>query len=180
MTSNSALLIIDVQKGLFDGEAYEEDAAVLNSIQHLLAKARQQRVPVVYIQHDGGPGHPLEPNAPGWPIYPSIAPQDNEIVIRKRASDAFYETTLHETLQSHNIQHVIVTGAMTEYCVDTTCRRAASLNYDVTLVSDGHLTSDNGILTGPQIIAHHNLVLSELAHSTHPIHVQPAKEVELR
>ena len=40
----------------------------------------------------------------------------------------------------------IVMGAQTEVCVDTTCRRAFGLGFDVTLVSDGHSTWDNATL----------------------------------
>jgi nicotinamidase-related amidase len=36
---------------------------------------------------------------------------------------------------------------MTQYCVDTTVRRAVSLGYEVTLVGDGHMTADSDALT---------------------------------
>src|SRR5438105_15863492 len=48
----------------------------------------------------------------------------------------------------------------TELCVDTTCRQACSLEYDVTLVQDGHSTWDRELLSAPQIIAHHNALIS--------------------
>jgi nicotinamidase-related amidase len=54
---------------------------------------------------------------------------------------------------------LVVAGIQTEYCVDTTCRRAYSLGYDVTLVQDGHSTWDTPDLCAPQIIAHHNRTL---------------------
>ncbi|HEX3047657.1 MAG TPA: isochorismatase family protein, partial [Bacillota bacterium] len=47
----------------------------------------------------------------------------------------------------------------TEFCVDTTCRRAFSLGYETTLVQDAHSTFHSKVLTAPQIIAHHNNVL---------------------
>jgi len=66
---------------------------------------------------------------------------------------------------------------MTEYCVDTTCRRAISLGYDVTLVSDAHTTVDNKLLTAAQIIAHHNALLDGFDAGARAITVQPAGEV---
>jgi nicotinamidase-related amidase len=51
-------------------------------------------------------------------------------------------------------------GAQTEVCVDTTCRRAFSLGFSVTLVSDGHSTWDNATLTADQIIRHTNDTLA--------------------
>ncbi len=177
MKTQTALLIIDVQQGLFD-EAYEEDSAVLKRIEGLRQQARDQRIPVLYLQHNGGPGHPLEKGIPGWQIHPLVQPHAEDIVLDKRASDSFYETPLHEKLQALAINRLVVTGAMTEFCVDATCRRAASLNYTVCLVADGHLTGDNGVLTAAQIVAHHNHLLAELAHPTHPITVLPAAEIQ--
>ena len=64
----------------------------------------------------------------------------------------------------------------TELCVDTTCRRAISLGFDVTLVSDGHTTID-GDLPAESIIGHHNAVLPRLAHPSHRVLVRPGSEV---
>ncbi|GHO73225.1 isochorismatase [Ktedonobacter sp. SOSP1-85] len=176
MAAQTALLLIDVQNGLFD-EAYEEEAAVLHILVELLERARNQQVPILYIQHGGGSGHPLEPGTPGWQIHPLVAPHSEDIIVHKSASDAFYESSLHDTLQSLGVTRLVVTGAQTEYCVDATCRRAASLNYDVYLVADGHTTSDNGKLTTAQIVAHHNHLLAQLAHPTHPIRVLPTTNI---
>jgi nicotinamidase-related amidase len=66
---------------------------------------------------------------------------------------------------------------MTEYCVDTTCRRATSLGYDVMLARDAHLTRDNGVLTAANIIAHHNFVLDDLGAGNHVITVKPADQI---
>ena len=176
MNNQSALLIIDMQVGIAD-EAYEEDRAILTCIAGLLAKAREQVTPIIFIQHDGEPGDSLEPHAAGWPIHTMIAPREGETVIRKRASDSFYETPLHETLQGRGIQRLVVTGAETQFCVDATCRRAASLNYDVVLVADGHVAADNDTLKATQIVAHHNTTLARMAHPTHPITVAWAKDV---
>jgi len=66
---------------------------------------------------------------------------------------------------------------MTEYCVDTTCRRATSLGYDVTLAGDAHLTRDNGVLIAANIIAHHNFVLDDFGAGDHVITVKPADQI---
>jgi nicotinamidase-related amidase len=85
---------------------------------------------VIYIQHDGSKGHPLETHTKGWEIHPSIKPAGGESVVRKRESDSFFETALQEELKKRGITHLVIAGGMTEYCVDTTCRRATSLGYD--------------------------------------------------
>ena len=68
---------------------------------------------------------------------------------------------------------------MTEYCVDTTSRRAVSMGYDVTLVGDAHTTFDNELLTAAQIIAHHNALLNGFDAGAHTITVKLANEVTL-
>ncbi len=150
---------------------------VLPNIQVLLGKARSSGIPVFFIQHDGPKGHPIEAETAAWAIHPSILPQSGEPVIRKKASDSFFETRLAEELQSAEISHLIVAGAMTEYCVDTTCRRALTLGYNVTLAADAHLTRDTPDLTAAQIIAHHNLLLDGFDAGIHSIKVTPASEI---
>src|SRR5262249_4421090 len=120
---------------------------------------------------------PLEPGAPGFPIHPTIAPAEGDLVVQKRASDSFYETTLQRELDARGVTHLVITGAQTEFCVDTTCRRAASLGYGVTLVADGHTTGDRGTMTTAQIVAYHNAILPQLVTPNEPIKVQPTAEI---
>jgi nicotinamidase-related amidase len=174
---NAALLIIDVQIGLVGLTPSELRDRVLLNIATLLRKARFNGSRVLFIQHDGPKGHPLEVNTSGWAIHASILPLDGEAVINKQASDAFFETRLTEELQKGSIKHLIIVGGMTEYCVDTTCRRAVTLGYDVTLVADGHLTRDTPVLTASQIIAHHNLLLDGFAAGAHSIKVETTAQV---
>ena len=173
----AALLIVDVQTGLVELMPREVRNSVLSNIAGLLGKARSSGLAVIFIQHDGPKGHPLEVDTAGWAIHASILPCDGEPVIRKRASDSFFETRLAEELQRGGVGHLIVVGGMSEYCVDTTCRRAVTLGYDVTLVADGHLTRDTPVLTASQIIAHHNLVLADFSAGGHSIKVKPTAQV---
>ena len=119
----------------------------------------------------------LEPGTRGWDIHPSLKPSADESIIRKRESDSFFETTLQEELKKREITHLIIAGGMTEYCIDTTCRRATSLGYDVTLARDAHLTRGNGVLTAANIIAHHNFVLDDFGAGDHVITVKPVDQI---
>lgn len=172
-------MIIDVQIGLVELMPPKLQEEVLSKVRVLLHKARSSGVLVVFVQHDGPKGHPLEAETAPWAVHPSIAPLPGELVIRKKASDSFYETRLAEELGAGKIQHLIVTGGMTEYCVDTTCRSAVAHGYDVTLVADAHLTRDTPVLNAPQIIAHHNLLLDGFEAGRHSIKVTPSAEVTL-
>lgn len=81
------------------------------------------------------------------------------MLIQKHTPDAFHETNLHYELKSRKIKRLVIVGLQTEYCIDTTCRRAFTLGYEVTLVKDAHSTWDSSLITAQQIIDHHNHVL---------------------
>jgi nicotinamidase-related amidase len=179
VADDTALLVIDVQVGIIEDFHAYRGREVLEQINKLLAKARASNMPIIYVQHDGEKGHPLEVGSEGWLIHPEIKPDEEDLIIRKRASDSFFETTLQRELEARGVKHLIVTGCMTEYCVDTTARRAVSLGYDVTLISDAHTTIDNKLLTAAQIIAHHNALLDGFDAGSHSIAVKPAYEVTL-
>lgn len=182
--NNTALVVIDVQRGILDDphlarkrktvKALDETVA---RIAGLIAQARAASVPVIYVQHDGVKGHRLDPNTPGWPLRPEIAPGPGEPVIRKRASDSFFQTTLAAELTARGIRRLIVAGCMTQYCIDTTVRRAVSMGYDVVLVADGHMTADTGSLRFERIIAHHNAVLDGFDAGEHNVRVVPSSEI---
>jgi nicotinamidase-related amidase len=118
------------------------------------------QIPVIYIQNNGSAGDPDEYGTLGWKIHHSIEPLEGDLVIQKRTPDAFHNTGLNDTLKSLNIKKLIIVGLQTEYCIDTTCRRAYALGYDVTLVKDAHSTWDSPQLAAQEIIDHHNQVLS--------------------
>lgn len=159
--SDTALVIIDVQAGMFaEAEQPYQGEQLLANINHLLAQARASATPIIYIQHGSRAGS-LEPGTPGWAIHPAIAPLATDTVVQKRFPDAFQATTLQEELTARGIKKLVVAGMQTEFCVDTTCRRAFSLDYEVTLVQDAHSTWNSAIAPAEQIIAHHNAVLGD-------------------
>lgn len=161
--TRTALVVIDVQSGIFTGKKPSPRwPEILDRIGALAARAAAAGLPVVYVQHDGGPGHRLEPGSDGWKLDPVFAATAPSTVCRKTACDAFFETTLEAELERRSIERLVVAGCMTQYCVDTTCRRAISLGYDVVLVGDAHATADGGVLSADQIIAHHNDALDGL------------------
>lgn len=175
---NHALLVIDVQNGVVAGDrpVYGLEALLAN-IASLLARARRGGVPIVYVQDDDV--GPLESEA--WEVHPAIAPQAGDVRVRKPACDAFHETDLSARLQELGVEHLVVAGCKTEYCIDTTCRRAVTLGYGVTLVADAHTTSDAPGLAAAAIVAHHNRLLDGfgalVAGRECEIRVLPAAEV---
>lgn len=179
MSQKKALVVIDAQVGLLEG-TFEVHApqAVIDNIALLIERARSLRVPVVFVQHDGDQGGPLEPESDGWAIHPRLMPTAGETVIRKRASDSFYETNLEGLLRDWGIEGIVAAGCMSAMCVDTTCRRATSIGFDVQLASDAHTSARGAALSAAQIVAHHNEVLDDFGNDSHVIRVVPTDAID--
>ncbi|WP_342538358.1 cysteine hydrolase family protein [Sporosarcina sp. FSL K6-1540] len=168
-----ALLIIDVQVGMFSDEnpVYHGEK-LLKNLKQLLFKARATNTPIFYIQHNSPVGKPLEHGTNGWKIHPDLSPTEIDILIQKTTPDSFFNTNLDKELKKQEIKHLIITGIQSEVCVDTTTRRAFSMKYEVTLVTDSHSTWGSEELTAQQIINHHNQVLSWFANTNETSEVE--------
>jgi nicotinamidase-related amidase len=152
---NTALLVIDVQNGVVEG-AHERDAVVAN-VGSLVEKARQQDVPVVWIQHNS---KNLEKGSDNWQFVPELAPDEAEPRIDKTYADSFEETDLEKVLSGLGVGRLVIAGAQTDECIRSTLHGALVRGYDATLVSDAHTTEDQsewGAPTPDKVIAHTNL-----------------------
>ena len=160
--NNTALLIIDVQNGFFlEQRSVHNGPEIISTIKTLIAQARAANIPIIYVQHNTGDdkldGTPL------WEIHNDIAPTEQDTIIQKYTPESFHETNLETQLQANGIKHLVLMGFTSDYCIDTTCRRAWSLGYNVTLVKDAHSTFDSPILPAQPIIEHLANVLSTIA-----------------
>lgn len=174
----TALLVIDVQQALCYGDDAAWDiAAVMANINAVSARARAVGAPVFLIQHDA-PGSPLQADTVGWQLADGLSVESGDIRIRKQASDAFHNTGLQAQLQQRGIDNLVICGLQSEFCVDTTTRRAMALGYPVQLVADGHSTVGNSVLSARQISAHHNTTLSNLSSFGFRTRAVPAAQVE--
>jgi nicotinamidase-related amidase len=152
---NTALIVIDVQQGVVDGN-YERDAVVAN-IGALVDKARDEQVPVVWVQHSDDD---LKKGSDNWQIVSELKPDDAEPHIYKNYGDAFEDTNLETVLSGLGVGRLVVTGAQTDACVRSTLHGAFTRGYDATLVSDAHTTEDLSKWGAPppdQVVAHTNL-----------------------
>jgi nicotinamidase-related amidase len=177
VSDRSAVVVIDVQRGLIDG--FEADwHQTLPTINELVTRAHNAGVPVVFVQHCGAATeHPLHRSRPGWALHSTLDVQPEDLLVEKTWSDAFRDTSLDARLRNAAVTRLVLVGAQTEYCVDTTARIAASLGYHVDLVADGHTTSENAILSREQIVDHHNQTLANLACDGVSVRVVPSAEI---
>ena len=155
MRPNTALLVVDVQNSVVEG-AHQRDTVVAN-INSLVAQARQEQVPVVWVQHsDEG----LVKDSDGWKIVPELIPDEAEPLVEKNFGDSFEDTALESILADLGVGRLVVVGAQTDACIRSTLHGAFVRGYDATLVSDAHTTEDQTQYGAPppyQVIAHTNL-----------------------
>jgi len=152
---NTALLVIDVQKGVVEG-AHERDAVVAN-VGSLVDRARRERVPVVWVQHSD---KQLAKGSDSWRIVSELTPAEAEPLVEKSYGDSFEDTTLEKVLEGLGVGRLVVVGAQTDACIRSTLHGALVRGYDATLVSDAHTTEDQTAWGAPppdQVIAHTNL-----------------------
>lgn len=160
---NTAVLVIDVQQGLCEGEGEAFDCnGTISRINGVTRKAREVGALVIFIQHESKSGY-LEHGSSAWQLANGVEVEPTDTKIRKATPDAFLRTELEATLKSHDIENVVVCGMHSEFCVDTTTRRALALGFPVVLVSDGHTSAGNAVLSAQQVIAHHNAILTNIS-----------------
>ena len=115
-----------------DAEAAVEKAAAL------LARFRDAGLPVVHIQHisqrEGATF--FLPETFGCEINDRVAPLAGEPVIQKSYPSSFQQTALEAELSQAGVDELVVCGAMSQMCIDTTVRSAFERGYKVSLIAD--------------------------------------------
>ncbi|MEO6018435.1 MAG: cysteine hydrolase family protein [Polaromonas sp.] len=160
---HTAVLVIDVQQGLCEGEGAAVDCSgTISRINIVTRKARQAGAPVFFIQHESVAGY-LEHGSDAWQLARGLEAEPTDIRIRKTTPDAFLRTELEAILRNRGIETLVICGMHSEFCVDTTTRRALALGFPVVLVSDGHTSAGNAAIPAPLVIAHHNATLTNIS-----------------
>ena len=162
MYVNRALLILDMQVGLFHGpEQPWQGQRVLANINRLITAARVAQVPIFAARHTGPVGSSIAAGSAAWQLLPELAvdPAHDRVFDKSRPS-AFFNTDLQLWLQQAAIDELLIVGMKTQYCVDTNCRIATEFGFKPLLVNDAHTCMDTPQLTAEAIIAHHNLTLA--------------------
>ena len=143
LDATSALLIVDLQKGL----AGLVPAAIFDPVvEHSRALAdafRARGLPVVLITADGvAPGRTEQPTRLGEPPpgfadpVDGLAPRPDDIRVIKRTWGAFRGTDLEDRLRALGVTQVVITGVATNAGVESTARQAFEAGFNVTLPID--------------------------------------------
>ena len=163
-----ALIVIDVQRAFDEWEAAGQrrnNPDAVARIADLLQAFRLHGAPIFHIRHEGRhPNSSFLPSRSGYAVKDEAREQPGETVIVKRVNSAFIGTDLEQRLHAAGIGMLVICGATTNHCVETTTRMAGNLGFDARLVRDATWTFER---IGPDGDAHsaeaiHAMTLSNL------------------
>jgi nicotinamidase-related amidase len=166
--SQTALIVVDVQRAFDEWEAAgkrRNNPDAVARIADLLDAFRSERAPLFHIRHEGiRPNSSFRPGSTGYAVKDEAREREGEPVIVKRVNSAFIGTDLESRLRAAGIKSVVICGATTNHCVETTTRMAGNLGFDTRLVRDATWTFER---VGPDGDAHsaeaiHTMTLSNL------------------
>jgi len=155
--------VIDVQKGVVNDNGSPRRDEVVANIAALVERARDESVPVVWVQHSSDE---LPVGSPQWTYVDELVIAAGEPVVHKRYGDSFEDTPLEDLLAELGVGHLVVTGAQSDACIRSTIHGGFTRGYDVTLVEDAHTTEDCtawGVPAPEDVIRHTNLYWDGMA-----------------
>jgi nicotinamidase-related amidase len=140
----TALIVIDLQKGIVDGHFIHPIGEIIDRTRALIDVFRAKKLPVVLVNVAGrapgrteqGPRSSLT-FAEGWTDFlPELNRQPSDIAVTKRSWGAFATTDLEGRLKARGVTQVVVTGVVTSAGVEATARQAYEQGFNVTLALD--------------------------------------------
>lgn len=162
--NRSVLVVVDVQVGVVR-DAFEAPRIVANVVR-AVARAREQGVPVIWVQHSD---EQLAHGSPEWQWVPELVPAEGELLIHKHFNSSFEQTGLEAELARLGASHIVLAGASTNWCIRATAYGALERGYDLTLVKDAHTTDtlelEGGIkIEAAQVIQDLNVAMTWLSY----------------
>jgi nicotinamidase-related amidase len=154
----TALLVMDYQRGVV--ERLPDPEAQLALVERLLATVRDKGAQVVYVRVGFTDdeiaampqrsamagmtvgGRALRADSPETQVHERLAPQDGDIVVRKRRVGSFSTTDLHEQLQARGVETIVLAGISTSGVVLSTVRDGADRDYRIVVLSDASADFD--------------------------------------
>ena len=139
----TALIVVDLQKGVVSLPAEHPIDAVVKHVGALAAAFRKHGLPVVLVNVAGGaPGRTEQPRGrrdfpAGWTdLIAELNRQPQDHVVTKRTPGAFTHTDLEAHLRTLGVTQVVIVGVATSNGVEVTARQAYELGFNVTLATD--------------------------------------------
>jgi nicotinamidase-related amidase len=171
-----ALIVIDMQRDVMATCPAAEP--VLITVNGLIADSRRCGAPLVFVRHQD---EDLPAGSDAWQLDPRLDHRDGDTVVEKTFRDAFAATELDGVLQRLGTGRLVITGAHSDFCVQTTALSALVHGYDIALVADGH-AAEPTIVAGTRLDAATvtgfvNARMATLHYPDRDVEVLPAAEV---
>lgn len=139
----TALIVVDLQKGIVSLPPADVAAGVVRHTRALLDAFRARDLPVVLVNVDrGAPGRTerafsVKDMPPDWTdLIPELNRQPGDIIVTKHSWGAFTTTDLQQQLKARGVTQVVITGVATGTGVEATARQAYEAGFNVTLAVD--------------------------------------------
>jgi nicotinamidase-related amidase len=145
----SALVVIDLQKGIVGMPTVHPIADIIARTASLARSFRERSLPVVLVnvsgmapgRTDAGPRKFSFP--PDWTErVPELDAQPSDLAITKQRWGAFNGTSMDHDLRQRGVTQIVLTGVATSVGVESTARSAYDLGYNVVLVTDAMTDRD--------------------------------------
>jgi nicotinamidase-related amidase len=118
--------------------------AIVPSLKERLKEARAKSIPVIYVCDSHAPD---DPDLQQWPahavegtegadVWPELAPEPGDLIVRKRTYSAFYGSDLGPTLDRLGADSIVLTGCATEVHLFATAVEALQRGFVVTVPPD--------------------------------------------
>jgi nicotinamidase-related amidase len=140
---NTALIVIDLQKGIVSGNFIHPIGEIIERTRALIDAFRQHGLPVVLVNVAGGaPGRTEQPRrqvtfSEGFTdLLLELNKQPGDILVTKRTWGAFPSTDIESQLKAKGVTQVVVVGVATGTGVESTARQAYEHGFNVTLAVD--------------------------------------------
>jgi len=145
----SALIVIDLQKGIVSQPTAQPASAIVERAARLARAFRERGLPVVLVHVTGrAPGRtdagmrPFPAEADWAELLPQLEQQPSDFIVTKRRPGAFVGTTLDDYLRQRGVTQIVLAGISTSIGVESTARSAYDLGYNVTFVVDAMTDRD--------------------------------------
>ena len=148
------LIVIDMQKALMDDELYDLKS-LLASIGKVLEAARENKVEVIYVQHDAGPGTGFSQGDEAFAIADEVAPREGEKVFVKTINSCFGNREFTAYLEEEKDDALMIVGLQTNFCIDATVKSAFERGYHVVVPQGTNSTFDNPYMDGKTTCAYY-------------------------
>lgn len=139
------MIIIDMINDFVTGKfGFSGAVEIVPRIQQLLAVARARGIPVIFACDAHKPGDPelrvwgehAMAGTKGAEIVRELSPVKGEAVIFKHTYDVFQVSRLKRLLRKKGVEEVVLTGVVTEICVQHTAAGAFYNGYRVVIPED--------------------------------------------